>query len=156
MVRYLENGTTFTGKFILFISTQSYANYNISINKQLPWICSHEQSFEFPYSTYVYPTTYSLPLVKCPIGWIPYHTACYKLVFEHQDFESARDKCQRETIDDAVRTDIMTIWDDYELKLAISMFRSDNLPNREPEDLSSGLWIGLEFRIECKRILMKK
>ena len=45
-----------------------------------PWICSHEQSSEFG-TNYEYPRKFILPDVKCGEGWIPYHSACYKVVF---------------------------------------------------------------------------
>ena len=45
-----------------------------------PWICSHEQSSEFG-TNYQYPRKFILPDVKCGEGWIPYHSACYKVIF---------------------------------------------------------------------------
>lgn len=109
-------------------------------------MCSHEQSSEFPMSSYQYPSVYSLPLVKCPAGWIPYHTSCYKLFTEEKTFDDASSYCMDQQPEGALVTNLLTLWDDYEMQFGRTFLRDDSLPNRNPNDLPKGLWIGLKYK----------
>ena len=111
-----------------------------------PFFCSHEQSRDYPVSTYKYPERFSEPLVKCPLGWIPYHTSCYKLIASApKGFNGARQFCQSQIVENALSIDLFTVWDEYELEFGKSFFRSDSLPTRSPTDMPEGFFIGLEY-----------
>ena len=108
-------------------------------------MCSHAQSIEFPVSNYRYPTEYSLPLVKCPDGWIPYHSACYKFYMQPKTFMEANEICQNQEVPGALMMNLLTLWDEYEMQFGRSFLRDDALPNRDPDDLPDGFWIGLQY-----------
>ena len=114
-------------------------------NSQYPWVCSHKQSPEYPAATYTYPEKFSLPNVKCDQGWIPYHSACYKLFFIPRSFDVATEKCQSEAPSGAKVTTLLTLWDEYELQFGRTFLRDDQLPNRAPEDIPTGYWMGLQY-----------
>ena len=111
---------------------------------RLPYFCSHLQSNEYP--NYEYPKTYALPDVNCPTGWMPYHTACYKMFAEPKSMAGANDFCKEQNVPGAKVQNLLTIWDEYEMEFAKSFLRDDALPNRDPDDLPNGFWIGLEYR----------
>ena len=93
-----------------------------------PYVCSHEQSNEFG-STKKYPTWNLLPGVVCPEGWIPYHSACYKLFMTPKSFANAQKACKGEldNLPGALYSDLFTIWDDYEMAFGHSFFRDDQI-----------------------------
>ena len=68
---------------------------NIVCTESRPFVCSHEQSSQYS-STYEYPTYNLLPGVICPEGWIPYHSACYKLFTHKRSFKDAQKHCKDE------------------------------------------------------------
>lgn len=107
-------------------------------------MCSHEQSSEYASSTY--PAMYSQPLVACPTGWIPYHTSCYKMVAEPKTFDDANQYCRDQMPNGALISNLLTLWDEYEMQFGRTFLRDDALPNREPDDLPNGFWIGLKYK----------
>lgn len=110
-------------------------------------MCSHEQTSEFPSDAYHYPKSYSLPLVTCPTGWIPYHTSCYKFIAEPKSFDRANEYCIDQMPNGAVMANLLTLWDEYEMQFGRTFLRDDALPNRDPGDLPNGFWIGLNYRL---------
>ena len=85
-----------------------------------------------------------LPDVKCGPGWIPYHSACYKLVTDKKSFDEANNYCAENGESAAKGSYLITMWDEYEVEFGKSFFRDDQLPNRKPTDLPEGIWIGLK------------
>lgn len=73
--------------------------------------------------------------VFCPDGWIPYHSACYKLFMTPRSFHDARKECQDQTdnLPGAKYSDLFTVWDDYEMAFGHSFFRDDQITNRDPD-----------------------
>ena len=114
---------------------------------KFPWICSHEQSLLYKYEDYEYPPEFKLPNVTCSNDWFPYHSACYKLFTKKKAYFGASDFCQRNGPDNA-RTDLLTLWDGYEMELGRVFLRDDKLPNRDPQDIPDGYWLGLEYGME--------
>ena len=95
-------------------------------------------------SNYEYPTSFALSNVKCPRGWIPYHTSCYKLYNQPMDFDSANDQCSKDKPSGANYATLITGWDEYEILFMSTFLRDDQLPNRSPSDLPDGYWIGVK------------
>ena len=67
--------------------------------------------------------------VKCPSGWVPYHSGCYKLYLQKKKFSDARKFCKSEggEIQGSLNSDLFTVWDDYELALGQTFFRDDQV-----------------------------
>ena len=107
--------------------------------------CSGNLFFFSQYaSNYQYPSSFSLPNVRCPPGWIPYHTSCYKLYNQPMDFDSANDQCSKDKPSGANYATLITAWDEYETMFMSTFLRDDQLPNRSPSDLPDGYWIGVK------------
>jgi len=75
-----------------------------------------------------------MPGVVCPDGWIPYHSACYKLFMTPEKFSDAQKNCQGqiENLPGAKYSDLFTIWDDYEMAFGHSFLRDDQITGRDP------------------------
>ena len=61
-------------------------------------------------SNYQYPTDYALSEVRCPSGWMPYHTSCYKLFNQPLTFDEANKKCSDESPNGAKFGSLITGW----------------------------------------------
>ena len=63
-------------------------------------MCTLAETYELPNYDFssmpsgVYPSSFALPNVKCPTGWIPYHTSCYKMYPQPLSFDAANDQCK--------------------------------------------------------------
>lgn len=66
---------------------------NVACTELRPFVCSHEQVNQYS-SNHRYPTYNLLPGVVCAEGWIPYHSACYKLFLSPKRFTDAQKDCQ--------------------------------------------------------------
>ena len=120
----------------------------------MPWFCSHAQSqSDFPMDSYEYPSIYSQSNVKCPKGWIPYHTSCYKFFNEQRTFEEANNYCDDQKPSGALVGNLLTVWDEYEQQFARTFLRDDSLATRSPVDLPNGFWVGLQYSQELVHIL---
>lgn len=117
-------------------------------SKQYPWICSHEQSSEFPATSYQYPRKFILPDVNCPNDWMPYHSACYKLFTDKKNFDDANQFCKDNGPGGEQLSYLLTLWDEYELEFGRVFLRDDQLPNRRPDDIPEGYWMGLHYGSE--------
>ena len=95
-------------------------------------------------SNYKYPEFYTLPDVKCDDGWIPYHSACYKLNLEKKSYDDANAFCQ-DSGPKGAYTSLLTLWDEYELEFGRTFLRDDQVASRDPMSLSGGYWMGLEY-----------
>ena len=131
------HGTTEAGQWENKMCTNSQLKY--------PWFCSHVQSNEFSRPSYQYPTDMALPLVKCDAGWIPYHTACYKLFMTPLKFDDANKACLGAIPDGALTGNLLTMWDEYEMLFGRTFLRDDVVPNRDPDEFTKGFWIGLQY-----------
>ena len=103
--------------------------------------------------SYEYPSIYSQPNVKCPKGWIPYHTSCYKFFNEQRTFEEANNYCDDQKPSGALVGNLLTVWDEYEQQFARTFLRDDALATRSPIDLPNGFWVGLQYSQELVHIL---
>ena len=83
---------------------------------------------------------------------MPYHSSCYKLFLENLTYSAASDFCQNSGVENA-RTNLITLWDEYELELGRVFLRDDQLVNRDPTDIPNGYWIGLEYGSDRRRFL---
>jgi len=67
-----------------------------------------------------------------------------------QTFSDAQDSCQNhlKSIPGAKYSDLLTIWDDYEMAFAQTFLRDDQITNRDPdsEEIVGGFWMGLQYR----------
>ena len=57
----------------------------------------------------------------------------------------ANEICQSQQVAGALMMNLLTLWDEYEMQFGRSFLRDDALPNRDPDDLPSGFWIGLQY-----------
>ena len=83
--------------------------------------------------------------MQCANDWLPYHSACYKLFTDKMTYSEASQFCAGNGPDNAVNSDLLTMWDEYELELGKVFLRDDQLPNRDPDDIPDGYWMGLEY-----------
>lgn len=122
---------------------------NRPCSEEKPYVCSHEESGEFP--TYEYPDDYVYPEagVQCAEGWVPKEYGCYKIFLEEKSFNDANKYCKDE-VEQRMQTakgSLVTFWDDYEQNLAFSFFRDDTVPARDEIKLettfSKGIWVGM-------------
>jgi len=42
-------------------------------------------------------------------------------------------------------SDLLTLWDEYELEFGKTFLRDDQVPNRDPDNLPDRYWMGLQY-----------
>ena len=75
--------------------------------------------------------------------------ACYKLFTRLDTFDDANNFCKEQAPSGALTSNLLTLWDDYELLFGRSFLR-DNQIKRDPDNVPEGLWLGLRNFLENK------
>ena len=118
--------------------------------EEKPYVCSHEESSQFPSYSYPKDYVYSEAGVECAEGWIPKEYGCYKIFLNEMTFNNANKFCEdeiKQRMPNAAKGSLATFWDEYEQNLAFSFFRDDTVPARDEIKLETsfkkGIWVGL-------------